>query len=296
MNQRSLRRIGMAWMAAFGLLAGCSGHPDGTPERSGKDTADREALKRAVITRIANDHLFIPADITASSADVTDLGPQGGYTSAAYRVTGTFSVDSTTPSTIAEAATQRVEAHQCLVTPDHCQHTHFHHTARFDVTARRVNAPDGSVKLTVDGPVFIDEKSGEGQAADTPPRPRRVNTAVSTADAHPLVPAAPVVQAAIVDRPVPPYPPQAIRQHHTGTVTLAITIDANGQIVNVDVVQSSGFRELDHAAQMGVMHWTFRAATQGGIGVGSILRVPVTFDLGGLPSAPAASTAAEDRP
>lgn len=52
------------------------------------------------------------------------------------------------------------------------------------------------------------------------------------------------------------YPPLALRLHQQGTVVLLMTADANGNILSVDVKQSSGFSVLDRAAKDFVtLHW-----------------------------------------
>jgi TonB family protein len=58
------------------------------------------------------------------------------------------------------------------------------------------------------------------------------------------------------DRPQPPYPPIALDEAEQGTVTLSITGDAGGNVVAVDVKQSSGFPVLDRSAMDFVKrHW-----------------------------------------
>lgn len=272
---------GRAWLVmglvmGLGLMTGCSSDLPGDAQSgaTSADHIDEDALKRAVITRIANEHHFDAGDVTDFSATVTDLGPQPGNTKAAYRVTGTFRVDASTPSNVYEAATQRVNSNICMVAPDRCQGAHFRHSVRFDVTARVLSTLDGSLKLMVEGPVVVDDRQPTSQPANTAVAP-----AHTPASARPA-PSGPFVGAAILSRPPPRYPPQAVRQRHTGTVVLDIAVDGAGQLDGVAIAISSGFRELDTAAQSGVRNWTFRSATRGGEGVASTMRVPVTFSLG----------------
>jgi protein TonB len=49
------------------------------------------------------------------------------------------------------------------------------------------------------------------------------------------------------DRPQPPYPPIALQMGEQGTVVLLLTGDAAGNVVSVDMKESSGFPVLDHA-------------------------------------------------
>jgi TonB family protein len=280
----------MGVLLGVAQLTACSGEQgQGEAERSAPKPdsgIDREALKRAVITRIASEHNFNPADVTEFSAELTDMGSQGGNTTAAFHVKGAFSVDASTPSNVYEAATQHVNANICMVAPDHCQGAHFHHAVRFDVTARVLTALDGSTKLSVDGPVVVDQRQPAGAqpapgagASPAPDSPPPTVSAASTP--RPTGPAKP---ASIITRMPPRYPPQAVRQGHEGTVTLQLAVSASGQLSDVDVDTTSGYRELDKAAVDSVLSWRFLPATRGGIGEASRFRVPVTFSLNRIPA------------
>ena len=48
--------------------------------------------------------------------------------------------------------------------------------------------------------------------------------------------------------PPPEYPPQALRNHYQGTVTIEIMVDASGGITSLKVQKSSGYAVLDEAA------------------------------------------------
>jgi len=49
------------------------------------------------------------------------------------------------------------------------------------------------------------------------------------------------------ERPEPPYPPIALQTGEQGTVVLLLTGDDAGNVISVDVKESSGFPVLDHA-------------------------------------------------
>lgn len=83
----------------------------------------------------------------------------------------------------------------------------------------------------------------------------------------------------IVSRRPPRYPPEAVRQHHEGTVLLSLTIGADGTPVEVTVAQSSGFAELDAAALTAARQWRFRALAPDGHATTTTTRVPVRFHL-----------------
>ena len=71
---------------------------------------------------------------------------------------------------------------------------------------------------------------------------------------RPVAPAAtgPVRVAAVVDSRAcskPEYPPKALRNEETGTVTLQFLIGIDGRVVESKVDKSSGYRDLDNAAK-----------------------------------------------
>jgi protein TonB len=62
------------------------------------------------------------------------------------------------------------------------------------------------------------------------------------------------------DRPEPPYPPIARETGEQGTVKLLLGADAAGNVVSVDVKESSGFPVLDHATVDFIKnHWRLPA-------------------------------------
>lgn len=93
-----------------------------------------------------------------------------------------------------------------------------------------------------------------------------IGTLVSSAtlaSAPPLNPLQPQNQIASVnntgtggDRPQPPYPQLAAQSGEQGTIVLLLVANATGQVISVDVKQSSGFPFLDHATVEFVKnHW-----------------------------------------
>ncbi len=78
----------------------------------------------------------------------------------------------------------------------------------------------------------------------------------------------------------PPYPRDAVRNGDEGLVMLQVLVDVDGRPLEVDIVDSSGHRELDQAARRHVLaHWRFRPATRDGHPVQAIGRVPIDFSL-----------------
>ena len=79
--------------------------------------------------------------------------------------------------------------------------------------------------------------------------------------------------------PQPNYPTAALRRGMEGVVTLLVTVDAEGRVTRVRVLESSGHGLLDRAAQDGVRKWRFTPATENGEAVPGAARVPIRFRL-----------------
>ncbi len=78
----------------------------------------------------------------------------------------------------------------------------------------------------------------------------------------------------------PPYPRDAARLGHEGTVMLKVLVDESGAILQVGVEQSSGHRSLDQAALRHVKReWRFRPAMVDGRAVRAWAIVPIEFSL-----------------
>lgn len=95
--------------------------------------------------------------------------------------------------------------------------------------------------------------------------------------AGPSVPARPVSGMAS-DRP-PIYPEIARRRGEQGRVLLRVNVSADGQPIEVDVAQTSGYPTLDAAAQSAVRGWRFIPAMQAGTPIAAVADVPVRFRL-----------------
>lgn len=79
--------------------------------------------------------------------------------------------------------------------------------------------------------------------------------------------------------PKPYYPRAARKRGMQGLVLLDVAISAEGQVTEVVIQKSCGFRSLDLSAQETVRQWRFMPATRGGEAVASRLTVPVRFIL-----------------
>jgi protein TonB len=110
--------------------------------------------------------------------------------------------------------------------------------------------------------------TGRAQTNDMPPTPAGTGSD-GTVDigAKTQVKAAPVHVAAVVDAKActkPEYPKTALRNGDTGVVTLALLIGTDGRVADSKVEKSSGFRELDRAAQVGLGLCKFKPGTLDG--------------------------------
>jgi TonB family protein len=78
------------------------------------------------------------------------------------------------------------------------------------------------------------------------------------------------------------YPASALPQRKHADVVVAVTVDADGHVSKVEVLQSGG-PDLDEAATVAVRQWIFTPAMRGGKPVASRIKVPFHF----APPAPA---------
>ena len=83
-----------------------------------------------------------------------------------------------------------------------------------------------------------------------------------------------------VDMTPPIYPPSAYRNLHSGTVTLMLLVAASGNVVDIKIEKSSGYRDLDKAAIDQARTWGYKAARRGGVPIDAYARVPINFSLG----------------
>jgi TonB family protein len=81
--------------------------------------------------------------------------------------------------------------------------------------------------------------------------------------------------------PEPKYPTSARRADHQGSVLCRMQIDDAGAVTRVEVVESSGFKELDDEAQRCLSTWKFSPRYENGHAVVSTKVHRVTFALEG---------------
>lgn len=81
----------------------------------------------------------------------------------------------------------------------------------------------------------------------------------------PIIP--PSAEAKELHNPAPPYPKMSRKLKEEGTVTLKVLVKADGRVEQVEVVNSSGYKRLDDAAQTAFKRWRFSPATQAGVAI-----------------------------
>jgi protein TonB len=89
----------------------------------------------------------------------------------------------------------------------------------------------------------------------------------------------PRVDASQLNNPAPAYPPVSRRMREQGVVLLEVLIQATGQVGEVRIKRSSGFKRLDDAASKAVQRWRYLPATRGGTAIEYWYLQPIEFSL-----------------
>jgi iron complex outermembrane receptor protein len=112
--------------------------------------------------------------------------------------------------------------------------------------------------------------SSNASAQDAPPAP---SSSSSNGNNGASASATPPVVIQHVDAE---YPTSALPERKHADVVVAVTVDADGHVSKVDVLQSGG-ADLDEAATVAVRQWLFTPAMRGGKPVASRIKVPFHF-------------------
>lgn len=104
-------------------------------------------------------------------------------------------------------------------------------------------------------------KPAPQKPASTPSQPSPPTESASAASSNEVTPAVSGMQS--LGNPPPRYPSLALRRGYEGNVQLKILVMPDGTAGQVQVIQSSGHRELDEAAVETVRGWTFKPAKRG---------------------------------
>jgi periplasmic protein TonB len=109
-------------------------------------------------------------------------------------------------------------------------------------------------------------------ATNTPPPSRDLAPPAPPANPAPPAPPAkgPSRTEAVADFNTcakPEYPKSSLRNEETGISTISFLIGADGRVMDSKITKSSGFRDLDKAAQAALGKCRFKAATENGVPV-----------------------------
>ncbi len=141
--------------------------------------------------------------------------------------------------------------------------------------------------------------AGSGASEMPAARPEAVEQAPELVETAPAPPPQPIAEAAPAEpapapapaavapsdqpvplpgqSPAPDYPAAALRRGESGTVVVRVDVDANGVPLDVRLVQRSGSRDLDRAAQEAVRNWRFQPAQSNGQPMQGSLEIPFDF-------------------
>lgn len=79
--------------------------------------------------------------------------------------------------------------------------------------------------------------------------------------------------------PAPKYPKKARRRGLQGTVLLNVLVGKNGEVIDLNIFESSGYAILDRSAAGSVRGWFFEPGMRGDKAIEMWVRVPVRFQL-----------------
>lgn len=141
---------------------------------------------------------------------------------------------------------------------------------------QKIFVPDPVTEVITDAPPL-------SRTTERPPEQPPVVKHADTGDIKAApVKAAPAVVAAVVDANActkPDYPKSSLRNGDTGTVMLALLIGTDGKVADSRIERSSGFRDLDRAAQAGLSLCKFKPGTVDGVAQQSWTRMQYVWSL-----------------
>jgi protein TonB len=109
--------------------------------------------------------------------------------------------------------------------------------------------------------------------------PARPEPAPVDPQARPERPGPAIVEARALVAPPPAYPRLAVRAGEEGTVLCHIHVGADGGVLSVEVVESSGSERLDRSAVQALSAWRFEPRRVDGAAVACVVPHRVTFRL-----------------
>jgi protein TonB len=111
---------------------------------------------------------------------------------------------------------------------------------------------------------------------DTTPDSTPAANANASASAEAPVDAS-VLDASVLELATPAYPRRAARLGQEGTARVEIALSAEGEVIEIRILESSGHRLLDEAAIRAARAGRYRPATRDGRAIASVLVVPFEF-------------------
>lgn len=111
------------------------------------------------------------------------------------------------------------------------------------------------------------QQSPISNATSVAPPTNQLQRPAPPAPPAPAKAAGPSKTAAVVDFNTcskPDYPKSSLRNEETGTSTVSFLIGADGSVKDSKITKSSGFRDLDKAAQAALGRCRFKPATENG--------------------------------
>jgi protein TonB len=146
-----------------------------------------------------------------------------------------------------------------------------------DVPARKTSAAHSAVKAPVPELPPADEVS-----EPSPDKPGE-DTGTSGDAGGPVIdaltPGQSLEKPALIGYPLPDYPREARHKGWEGVVEALATVDANGQLLNLQLSHSSGHPELDAAALTALRGARYKPGTVDGTPATATLTVTVRFRL-----------------
>lgn len=86
-------------------------------------------------------------------------------------------------------------------------------------------------------------------------------------------------QPYVLDAPLPEYPPEARLNKWQGRVLVRVLVEVSGRVADAQLAKSSGYEQLDQAAEAVIYRWRFNPAYRDGQPVKAWVKVPVAFKL-----------------
>ncbi|MDI3308311.1 MAG: energy transducer TonB [Acetobacteraceae bacterium] len=148
--------------------------------------------------------------------------------------------------------------------------------------------PETEPDLPLPPPPMPPAPRATAQARPAPQRPAQEPSQQVSAWGHgpqPMILGTGRVEGAVshgvtrIDQRPPTYPYESRLRNEEGTVVLVLRVGTRGQVVDVQLLTSSGYRRLDAQAMQDAWTWRFNPKVENGQPVEATVRAPVTFRL-----------------